>query len=233
MLLLDKDNVIIVSSAISAPEIAELAGIYLLEQVGVFLGTVGAGCHAGLYGNDGLICVGDSNGPLLNGVGGPASGFQRPPFDRSCGTGGRGGGFLDFTVSADGGSYKPYRKPSGRVSCVSGASNHPPLVLKSMPGSVQERLATISGSGREFLEAGDEYREALENAGCTEILRCGPDDNSPRPRKGNVGAKGVWLGTTPRAAEMWPLASERSSSASCVCISRLGTLSAGFSVGVQ
>ena len=47
-------------------EIAELTGICLLEQINVFLKAVNTRCNAGLYRDDGLIYVKNSNGPLLN-----------------------------------------------------------------------------------------------------------------------------------------------------------------------
>ena len=42
-------------------EIAELTGIYLLEQINVFLKTVNTRCQEGLYRDDGLIYVENSN----------------------------------------------------------------------------------------------------------------------------------------------------------------------------
>ena len=61
-------------------EIAELTGIYMLEQINVFLKTVNTNCHAGLYRDDGLIYVENSNGPLLNRIGkSPISTFQKQP----------------------------------------------------------------------------------------------------------------------------------------------------------
>ena len=47
-------------------EMADIIGIYLLQQVNEFLTSVGEKCYAGLYRDDGLIYVENTNGPLLN-----------------------------------------------------------------------------------------------------------------------------------------------------------------------
>ena len=47
-------------------EVAELTGIYLLKQVEDFLSSLGDKAHVGLYRDDGLICIENANGPLIN-----------------------------------------------------------------------------------------------------------------------------------------------------------------------
>ena len=147
-------------------EIAELTGIYLLEQINVFLKTVNTACHAGLYRDDGLIYVENSNGPLLNRIEKALHRiFKSHHLTITIEQIGQTVNFLDVTLSTDKGSYKPYKKPNCKISYVNSASNHPPSILKNIPSSIQKRLTTISNSKQEFLEAKEEYEKALKDEG--------------------------------------------------------------------
>ena len=172
-------------------EIAELVGIFLLKQINSFLTSVGQKCHAGLYRDDGLIYIENSNGPLISKIEKALNHiFKSNKLKISIEQKGHTVNFLDVTLSTDG-SFKPYRKPNSSIAYVSKTSNHPPSVLKNIPSSIQKRLSTISSSEAHFLGAKDEYQSALNIAGYSDALKYEPPQQSQRKR--NRRRKIVWF----------------------------------------
>ena len=172
-------------------EIAELVGIFLLKQINSFLTSVGQMCHAGLYRDDGLIYIENSNGPLISKIVKALNHiFKSNKLKISIEQKGHTVNFLDVTLSTDG-SFKPYRKPNSSIAYVSKTSNHPPSVLKNIPSSIQKRLSTISSSEAHFLGAKDEYQSALNIAGYSDALKYEPPQQSQRKR--NRRRKIVWF----------------------------------------
>ena len=78
--------------------------------------------------------------------------------------------FLDVTLNTDG-TFKPYMKPNNTIKYVHRDSNHPNIIKKQIPKSVNKRLNTISSSNEQFESAKNEYQEALQKSGYTNILK--------------------------------------------------------------
>ena len=158
-------------------EIAELTGIYLLNQVNEFLSSLSKKSHAGLYRDDGLIYIEDANGPLINRIEKALHRiFKRNKLNISIEQKGHTINFLDVTLSTDG-SHKPYKKPNSTIKYVNKGSNHPPSITKNIPSSIQKRLNSISSCEREFIDAKDEYQKALTDAGYTHELAYDSEHN--------------------------------------------------------
>ena len=157
--------------ALDGAEIAEITGIYLLQQVNEFLTSVGEKCYAGLYRDDGLIYVENTNGPLLNRLEkGLHRIFKRNHLKISIEQKGCTVNFLDITLSTRNGTYRPYKKPNSKTKYVNRASNHPPSILKNIPSSIKTRLVKISSTEEEFTEAKGDYQKAPTEAGYAEKL---------------------------------------------------------------
>ena len=87
-------------------EIAELTRIYLLEQINVFLKTVNIRYNAGLYRDDGLIYVENSNEPQLNRIEKAQHRiFKSHHLSITIEQIGRTVNFLDVFMSTDNGCY--------------------------------------------------------------------------------------------------------------------------------
>ena len=150
-------------------EIAELTGIYLLQQINKSLSKMEQKAHAGLYRDDGLIYIEDANGPLINRIEKTLHRiFKNNKLSISLEQNGLVVNFLDVTMDTDG-IHKPYRKPNSKITYFSRASNHPPSITKNIPRSIGKRLNTISSSEAEFNNAKDDYQHALNEAGYTVI----------------------------------------------------------------
>ena len=69
------------------------------------------------------------------------------------------------------GSYRPYRKPNDELLYVHSESNHPPVIIKQLPLSIEKRLRSLSSSKEIFEEASKAYQEALERSGYKHTLK--------------------------------------------------------------
>ena len=73
--------------------------------------------------------------------------------------------FLDVVFNLVSGKYRPFRKPGDEPVYINVKSNHPPSVIKALPGMIENRLSGISSSVNEFNGGKDCYERALKDAG--------------------------------------------------------------------
>ena len=82
--------------------------------------------------------------------------------------------FLDVELNLWTGSFKPYLKEGDTPLYVNSGSNHPPLILKNIPASINRRLSALSSSEEMFNSVSPIYQTALKNAGYSYQLRYDP-----------------------------------------------------------
>ena len=124
-----------------------------------------------------LLSVEDANGPLISKIEKALHRiFKRNKLNISIEQKGHTINLLDVTLSTDG-SHKPYKKPNSTIKYVNKGSNHPPLITKNIPSSIQKRLNSISSCEREYIDAKDEYQRALTDAGYTHELAYDTEKN--------------------------------------------------------
>ena len=106
--------------------------------------------------------------------------------------------FLDVTLDLRKKEYKPYVKPDSSQVYVHKDSNHPPVVAKRIPASIQARISNISSNARLFDESKQRYEDALHRAGYNTTLSYSPTtdpgdnqtaDSSKRKRKRKI----IWF----------------------------------------
>jgi len=90
---------------------------------------------------------------------------------------------LDVTISSETGTFKPFRKPNSSTTYVNKCSNHPPSILKNIPGMIERRLSSISSSEKEFNEAKGMYQHALDRAGYNSEIKYMKPDKKVKKRK--------------------------------------------------
>ena len=73
--------------------------------------------------------------------------------------------FLDVTFDLTKREHRPYSKPGNTHLYVHIESNHPPIITKRIPNSIETRLPNISSNERIFNDAKQEYQKALQEAG--------------------------------------------------------------------
>ena len=58
--------------------------------------------------------------------------------------------FLDVGLNLNNGTDEPYRKPDNAPLYINKKSNHPPVVLKQLPKSINKRISDISSDEHIF-----------------------------------------------------------------------------------
>ena len=59
----------------------------------------------------------------------------------------------------------PYTKPNNTPLYIHSKSNHPPVIIKNLPESINKRLSDISSDEEAFNRAAPTYQKALEHSG--------------------------------------------------------------------
>ena len=73
--------------------------------------------------------------------------------------------YLDVTFDLNDETYKPYTKLNNRIKCIHKNSNHPPILIRQIPLSIESRLSTLSCKEKIFEEAVPPYQKAFQNSG--------------------------------------------------------------------
>ena len=143
-------------------EVAELVGLYLLDQLGRKFGKN----QIGLYRDDGLVILPTTSGPKAERARKDLIEiFKQNDFQVTSSTNLTVTDFLDVTFSLKDSKYYPYRKENNSLLYVNARSNHPPSIIKQIPDMVGARLSKLSCNPEEFQKAKPEYQKALKESG--------------------------------------------------------------------
>ena len=82
--------------------------------------------------------------------------------------------FLDVTLNLTTGKHMPYTKPNNTPLYIHTKSNHPPVIIKNIPESINKRLSDISSDKESFDRAAIPYQRALEHSGYNYKLKFQP-----------------------------------------------------------
>ena len=182
----------ITMGALDGAEAADLVGIYLLHQVQDLLESDYSGCYGGLYRDDGLIYVNRGNGPMVTRITKDLHHlFKENGLKITVEQVGKTVNILDVTISSETGKYKPFRKPNSSTTYVNKCSNHPPSILKNIPGMIERRVSSISSSEKEFSEAKGMYQQALDRAGYNSEIKYTKTNLKANKRKNRRKEK-IW-----------------------------------------
>ena len=97
--------------------------------------------------------------------------------------------FLDITLNLTDSTYKRYHKPNHEICYNHKESNHPPLITKQLPISIETRLSKLSSNEKVFNESVPIYQEALDKSGYKHQLtfqKTSTNDAQRRQRKRNI-----------------------------------------------
>ena len=171
--------------AFDGAEVCELVGAYMLSLIAAKYDKN----DIGLYRDDGLGVFQNMSGPQNERV---KKDFQRIFKEKgldiviSCNK--KVVDYLDATFSLNDGSFRPYRKPDEETNYINIDSDHPPVILKQLPLSIEKRLSAISSSEPVFNESKAYYQDALRKSGHNHVLKYNPprETRERRPRKRKV-----------------------------------------------
>ena len=140
-------------------ELCELVGLYILQILGGKYGKH----RIGLYRDDGLACFGYTSGPQAGRIRKDFIKIFREDFNVSitCETNLKAVNFLDVTLNLTTGKYQPYNKPDNNPLYINILSNHPPNIIKNLPGNISKRINNLSADETTFNTSKDLYNNAL------------------------------------------------------------------------
>ena len=72
--------------------------------------------------------------------------------------------FLDITLNLCDDNYLPNRKPNNYPVFINRRSNHPPLITKKLPSSVDKRISHLSSNKEAFSKSAPLYEAALKRS---------------------------------------------------------------------
>ena len=87
---------------------------------------------------------------------------------------------------------RPYRKPNDNLLYIHTSSNHPPQIIKHLPGSIEERLSNNSSNKQVFNSAKPEYEKALKDSGYKNVELKYRAQKEQR-KKNNRNRKVIWF----------------------------------------
>ena len=149
-------------------QIADLVGLYILNM----LTRIISHQQAGLYHDDGLIYIPNSNGPLSSSIQKRIiRAFKFWGFRMEISSNIKIVNFLDVTLDLSNNSYKPFIKTNQNPTYINVNSNHPKNIIKQIPKAVNLRIGKLSANEKIFKESSKRYINALKNSGFKEDFR--------------------------------------------------------------
>ena len=123
----------------------------------------------GLYYDDGLIYIPNSNGPNSSSIQKKIiRAFKFLGFKIEVSSNNKIVNFLDVTLDLSNNSYKSFIKTDQHPSYINVNSNHPKTIIKQVPKAVNLRIRKLSANEKIFKESGKIYIDALKNSGFKE-----------------------------------------------------------------
>ena len=190
-----QDTFDVTMGSFDGAETCELVGAYILEQIQSIIPKE----EVGLYRDDGLAVIHKTPRQTERTKKKLCEKFKELGLRITVAANQRIVDFLDITLNLEKKEYQPYTKPGNKHVYVHTDSNHPPVITKQIPKSIQARLSSICSNETVFKNAKAEYEEALKEAGHKEKLKYTPSQtdldeqsNNKQQRK-NRQRKILWF----------------------------------------
>ena len=143
-------------------EVCELIDIFILPRLSQYISKN----RIGLYRDNGLAILKKTSGPEVENL---KKKFQKLSKEKDldiiaqCNS--KITHYLDITLNLDDGTNRPYKKPNEKTNYIHFNSDHPPLIIKEIPQSIEQRPSTLSSSKNIFWESAIYYEQCLKNSG--------------------------------------------------------------------
>ena len=137
--------------------------------------------NIGLYRDDGLDCFGYTSGPQADTIKKDfIKIFKEDYYDLiiTCDTNLKAVNFLDVTLNLTTGKCQPYNKPDNNPLYINILSNHPPNIIKNLPGNISKRINNLSADETTFNKSKDLYNNALAESGFEHKIRFQKQQNT-------------------------------------------------------
>ena len=146
-------------------ELCELIGLFLLKEVTERLERLKVDFSIALYRDD-LILIIRKHGKTINRIKSEISKvFTKHELELCDWEEGVEQDYLDIKFNIDKNEYEPYKKKNDNTKYLSVDSDHPDIILKSIPKIVENRINMLSSSKEIFDKKKIEYENALKKQG--------------------------------------------------------------------
>ena len=134
-------------------ELCELVDLYILHILGEKYGKH----RISLYRDDELACFWYTSESQADRIRKYFIKIFRKDSDLSitCETNLKAVNFLDVTLNLKTGKYQPYNKPDNNPLYINILSNHPPNIIKNLPGNISKRISNLSADETTFNKSKD------------------------------------------------------------------------------
>ena len=131
------DNFDVPMGAYNSAQVADLLGMYILDMLGCIVYSK----QIGLYHDDGIIFIPDSNGPKTSKTHKKIfRAFKLVGLRFEIALNLKTVNFLDVTSYLDDGTFKPFSKNNLTATYINFNSNHPRSILKQIPSAANWRI---------------------------------------------------------------------------------------------
>ena len=156
------DNFDVPMWAYDSAQVADLVGIYILDTLGRIVNLE----QVGLYRDDGIIYIPDSNGPKTSStLKKIIRAFKLLGLRIQIASNLKIVDFLDVTLNLNNGTFKPFSQNDPAPRYINISSNHPRSVLRQIPNAVNQRINKLSSCKKIFEENKSRYDDALKDSG--------------------------------------------------------------------
>ena len=170
-------------------EVCELVGAFLLNELKQITGIK----NMGLYRDDGLAIVSNSNGPKMDKIRKLMTElFKKHELQITIETNLQQTDFLDVSFDLSSNTFSPFCKPNNTPLYINAKSNHPPLIIKQIPKMISTRISNLSSNEQVFDKAKPIYEKALNDSGYPSKLLFNPSTattSGKRTRKRKI----IWF----------------------------------------
>ena len=180
------DNFDVPMGAYDSAQVADLVGIYIRDTLGRIVNLK----QVGLYGDDGIFYIPESNGPKTSSIQKKIiRAFKLLGLRIQIASNLKIVDFLDVTLNLNNGTFKPFSKNDSAPGFINISSNHPRSILRQIPNAVNQRINRLSSCKKIFEESKGRY-DALKDSGFQGRLEyLTPVDLSPRVKNNNRGTR--------------------------------------------
>ena len=142
-------------------QITDLVGLYILDV----LSRIVSPEQMGLYYNEGLIYIPNSNGPISSRIQKKIiRAFKFLGFKIEVSSNNKIINFLDVILNLSNNSYKLFIKTNLYPSYINVNLNHPKTIIKQVSKAVNLRIRNSSANEKIFQESSKIYMDALKNS---------------------------------------------------------------------
>ena len=163
-----QNNFDVPMGAYDSAQIADLVDIYIIDTLGTIIDKE----QIGIYKDDGLIHITNSNGPKTSKVQKQIiKKFKEIGFKIEIQANLKITNYLDITLNLNNNTYKPYSKDDQPPTYININSNHPQSIITHLPNAINTRINRLSANEKTFHENCQTYNQALNKSGYTTKLK--------------------------------------------------------------